>query len=180
MSKPVGELTIEPDPLPELAAVDYEQLLKNELANVVPNTGVTSLRLAGVALIHLYADYAESCAEPTYGLNAEVCDEISSRFKDLNDRNRSDLAWEVKHAMANQSLLLDANPNNYDEYYHESRVFMDNQPLFFEPFNYAMLKGSWCGRQQKELRFEASDIPSQEQRQILLGGFATFLNFLKQ
>lgn len=180
MREPAGELTIEPDPLPERAREDYEQILKAELANVTTNMVGTTLHLANVAFIHLYADYGESSAEITYGLHGEVCDDFSFKFKRLNPRKRSELTWEVKHSMARQSLLLDSDSDNYDEYYHESRLFMDNQPLFFEPFDHAMLKGHWDGQRQKKLKFEALDIPSPEQRQILLGGFATFLNFLKQ
>lgn len=183
MRKPLGELTIEPDPLPEPVTVNYEQLLHAELANVAPNAGATSLKLANMALIYLYADYGEHSTGATYGLRAEVCDDASTRFKELDARKRDALAWEVKHAMARQSLLPvtpDEDPINYAEYYHESRVFMDNQPILFEPFSHAMLMGSWDKRRQNKLKFEALDIPTHEQRLILLGGFATFLNFLKQ
>lgn len=180
MSEPVSELTIEPDPLPERVVVDYEQMLNVELSNVAPNTVATTLRLANVALIHLYADYGKQPIETTYGFKAEVCDDFSAKFKELKDKKRSDLTWKVKHAMASRSFLIDANADNYDEYYYESRIFMDNRPLFFEPFNHAMLEGYWDNKRQKKLQFKALDIPSHEQRQILLGGFAAFLNCLKQ
>jgi hypothetical protein len=180
MREPVGELTIEPDPLPERAIVDYEQILQVELANVAPNSGSTTLRLASAALIHLYADYGRKPSGTMYGFSAEMSGDLSLVYKKLTHVSRDNLTYEVKHAMARQSLAVDANLENYEEYYHESRVFMGNQPLFFEPFNHAMLKGYWVGRQENKLKFEALDVPSREQREILLGGFASFLTFLKQ
>lgn len=180
MREPIGELTIEPDPLPERVLDDYDHLLTAELATVSPYASGTTLRLADVALVHLYADYNTLPAKTVYGINATVADDIAASYKALSAIKRGDLAWEVKHAMARQSALLDVNQDSYEEYYHESRVFMDNQPLFFEPFDHAMLQGFWHGRRQNQLKFEALDIPSQEQRRILLGGFATFLTFLKQ
>jgi hypothetical protein len=180
MSKPVGELTIDPDPLPERVLANYEQILQQELANVTLNTAGTTLHLANTALIHLYADFGEKPSQTTFGFKADVSDGIALSYKNLTLIKREDLAWEVKHAMARQSMLFDSNPDNYEEYYHESRVFMTNQPLFFEPHDHAMLIGHWEKLRSERLRFEASDIPSHEQRQILLGGFATFMSYLKR
>jgi hypothetical protein len=180
MREPVGELTIEPDPLPVEEIVDYEQLLQVELAKVEPNSGSITLRLADVALIHMYAEYGQSPSEIMYGISAEIANDLALAYKKLTHASRDNLTCEIKHAMARRSLAVDEDLDKYEEYYYESRVFMDNQPLFFEPFDHAMLKGYWAGRQENKLKFEAVDIPTHEQRKILLGGFATFLTFLKQ
>lgn len=180
MSKPVGELTIEPDPLPETGVDNYEQQLQRELANLTPDIVGTTLYFGNTASVHLYADFDETSPQATFGFKTEVASEIALRYKHLTPKKREDLAWEVKHAMARQSMLFDSNLDNYAEYYHESRVFMAHQPLFFEPHDQAMLIGHWNKmRSEKKLCFEAYDIPSREQRQILLGGLATFMSFLQ-
>lgn len=183
MSKPVGELTIEPEPSPSaerikrIKRVDYSLVLAAELEKVPPQTLVTQIPLGSVALLNLYAEYDAARKEPSFAFNASVSDTVSQNYRRLGDDTRSQLVCEVKEAMAQQAYLL--NPTkSFDHYFDESTALMEHNALFFEPHGNAMLRGAWWGEDDKQLRFEANDHMTEEQRRILLGGFAVFITEL--
>ena len=67
---------------------------------------------------------------------------------------------------------------SFDHYFDESTALMEHNALFFEPHGNAMLRGAWWGEYDNQLRFEANDHMTEEQRRILLGGFAVFITEL--
>jgi hypothetical protein len=180
MSKPVGELTIDPEPSPAakcLERVDYSLVLETELEKIPPRTLATRVKLGSAALINLYAQYGAVRREPSFGFNATVSYTVSENYRQLGDQARSQLVCEVKEAMAQQAHAL--NPTkSFDHYFDESTALMEHNALFFEPHGNAMLRGSWWGIANSQLRFEANDPMTDEQRRILLGGFAVFITEL--
>lgn len=174
MSKPVGELTIDPEPSPATEPVDYALALEAALENTPPHALDTRIELGSTALVHLYAEYDASRKGPTFAFSASVSDRISENYRRLSDGERNDLVFEVREAMAERAHAL--NPTqSLDRYFDESTALMENNALFFEPHGNAMLRGSWWGKDNGQLRFEANDAMTEEQRRVLLGGFAVFI-----
>ena len=172
MSKPVGELTIEPEPSPRGESINYARLLRHDLL-LKPEVVSTRVNLAQVASLHLFRE-GES-----YSVEGEIANCIGTRYRKLENEARCTLEYKVKNAMAYSALLLDdSNTATHSQFFNESSAIMNNQPLWFEPYENAMLKGTWGPRQR--LYLEASEVSSPEQRLILLGGLAAFINFMNE
>jgi|GEM_PF-2889847 len=177
MSKPVGELTIDPEPSPAPELTDYALALEVALEHTPLYARDTHINLGSAALVHLYAEYDSAQREPSFAFSASVSDEVSENYRRLSASDRNELVFEVREAMALQAHALQPT-TPLDHYFDESTALMENNALFFEPYGNAMLRGSWWGKDNDQLRFEANDLMTEEQRRVLLGGFAVFITRL--
>jgi hypothetical protein len=171
MSKPVGELTIEPEPSPGGEPINYARLFRHDLL-LEPRIVSTRVALAQVATLHLFKD------EDSYSIEADVADHIAAQYRTLDLSKRSSLEFKVKDGMAHSAQLLTGDIMTHDEFFDETSAIMNHQPLLFEPFEKSMLIGKWRSRYQ--LHFEATEVSSPEQRLILIGGLAAFINFMNE
>lgn len=171
MSKPVGELAIEPEPSPRGEMINYAQLLRHDVL-LRPDVVSTRITLPNMANLHLFKE------DDNYSIEADVADYVSAGYRSLSLDRRTSLEFKVKVGMARSARLLVGDMMTHEQLFEETSAVMNHQPLLFEPYESAMLMGRWKPRQQ--LHFEASDISSPEQRLILLGGFAAFLNFMTE
>lgn len=174
MSKPVGELAIDPEPSPATEHTTHSLALEAALENTPPYVLDTLIHLGSTAIVHLYTDYDGEQKEPSFAFTASVSDKVSTNYRTLDDAQRNELVFEVREAMAQQAQALDPS-ESLDHYFDESTAIMENTPLFFEPNGHAMLRGLWRGKNNHQLRFEANDHMTEDQRRILLGGFAVFV-----
>jgi len=170
MSKPVGELTIEPEPSPIGLPINYARFLRHDLlreSRVVS----THLMLGQVARLHVFKE------DKSHSIKADIVSDVSERYRKLDQDARGDLVYKVKDAMARSALLIgESDTITHSELFNDTSAIMNHQPLLFEPYGGAMLIGDWDRRSR--LHFKATDVSSPEQRLILLGGLAAFINFM--
>jgi len=172
MSKPVGELTIEPEPSPIGEPINYARLLRHDLLRE-PRIVSTQFRLGNVAMLHVFRE------GNSHSIKADMARSVSHRYRALDQEARGTLVYKVKDAMARSALLVgDDLKMTHSQFFEETSAIMNHQPLLFEPYEGAMLRGEW--NKQRQLHFEAIDISSPKQRLILLGGLAAFINFMTQ
>lgn len=172
MSKPVGELTIEPEPSPVGESINYAQLLRHELL-LEPRVVSTQFTLGQVAMLHVFKE------GDSHSIRADITSSIGARYYKLDQDARGNLVYRVKDAMARSALLVDDDHTmTHSQVFSETSAIMNHQPLLFEPYEGVMLKGEWG--KQRQLHFEAVNITSLEQRLVLLGGLAAFINFMNK
>lgn len=171
MSKPVGELTIEPEPSPVGEPINYAQLLRHDLL-LEPRVVSTQFTLGQVALLHVFKE------GDSHSIRADIAGGVSACYRRLDQDARGTLVYKVKDAMARAALLVGDNTMTHGQFFGETSAIMNHQPLLFEPYEGVMLKGEWG--KQRQLHFEAVNIASLEQRLVLLGGLAAFINFLNK
>ncbi|HEX7483745.1 MAG TPA: hypothetical protein VF281_01205 [Candidatus Saccharimonadales bacterium] len=172
MSKPVGELTIEPEPSPRVEPINYAQLLRHDLL-LEPRVVSTQFTLGKVALLHVFKE------GNSHSIRADIASSVGAHYCRLDQDARGDLVYKVKDAMARAALLVgDDHTMTHSQFFGETSAIMNHQPLLFEPYEGVMLKGEWG--KQRQLHFEAVNIASLEQRLVLLGGLAAFINFMNK
>jgi hypothetical protein len=170
MSKPVGELTIEPEPSPRGEPINYAQLLRHDLLQE-PRIVSTQFRLGNAAMLHVFREGGGHL------IKADMARHVSRRYRTLDQEARGILVYKVKDAMARSALLVGDDPKTtHSQLFDETSAIMNHQPLLFEPYDGAMLRGAWNNR--RRLHFETEDACTNEQRLILLGGLAALINFM--
>ena len=172
MSKPVGELTIEPEPSPGGEPINYARLLRHDLLRE-PRIVSTQFRLGDAAMLHVFRE------GDGHLIKADMARHVSQRYRTLDQEARGTLVYKVKDAMARSALLIGNDlKTTHSQLFGDTSAIMNHQPLLFEPYDGAMLKGAW--NNQRRLHFETEDLCTTEQRLVLLGGLAAFINFLNE
>ncbi len=168
MSKPVGELSIEPEPSPyQDVFFDAHDSLKMypPYPTVVNRTGEFEVRL--------FDDY------DTIEIEASLKGSLVHAYRHLDSERQYDLAQYIERAMGRVATSLFGD--KYDDYCkRESIVLINNLPVIFEPVNSAMLVGRWEDWEKQKMHINSQHIDDYNQQRLLLSGLAAFVTYLEQ
>lgn len=170
MSKPVGELTIEPEPSPF-----HDDLLDahDSLAMHPYPPYPTVVNKTGESVVRLFDDYYKIEVE------ASLQGNLVKAYRRLDNEQRFELAHHIESAMGQVAMSLFGD--EYDDFCKKENVSLINSlPVIFEPINNAMLVGEWEDWEKKKMHIRSQFITDYDQQRLLLGGLAAFVTYLEQ
>lgn len=168
MSKPVGELSIEPEPSP------YRDALfdAHDRLNIYPPYP-TVINQTGEFEVYLFDDYEN------VEIEALLSGKLAKKYAELSDEGKYELADYIKQAIGRSAVEVS---DRYSTLMHEEDtvVLINDVPVMFEPIHNAMLVGEWDDWEKKKMNIRSRFIENRDQQRLLLGGLAAFVTYLEQ
>lgn len=170
MSKPVGELTIDPEPSPfHDDLFDAHDRLTRRPYPPYP----TVVNTTGESTVILLDDYYKIEIEATLQGN------LVKAYRRLDNEQRFELERHIVNAIGQVATSLYGKDRNV--FCKKQNVsLINNLPVIFEPVNNAMLFGEWENWEKKKMHIHSQFITDYDQQRLLLGGLAAFVTYLEQ